>query len=87
MPPKWTKFTDDSDNVIYQAASAIHDDEGNGLLWHIGPLEYPGAWGIDETDPELLANEDCGLEFGTLAEAKAYCEKREAELIAAEGKV
>ncbi len=80
MPLVWTQSTYD-DATIYEANSAAvagpRDDIT--LMWTIDRTPQ-GLYTLDMTDFELLPDEDAGLEFTTLAEAKAHCERREAEL-------
>ena len=73
----------------WEAPSVLHD-EGSPFMWRARPCEWEGGvdtWRIDATDDELDidGNEDSGPEttFGCLGDAKAWCQAREDELLAA----
>lgn len=80
MPLEWTESTDDGE-TIYEAPSRSSPDFRYPLCWTID-RDIDGKWTLVASDSELLSDDDLEREFDTLDDAKAHCERREAEFVA-----
>ena len=76
----WYRDYDASDKELWVAVSPYHDD-GSPFYFRIKEVGATGTFGL-VSDAEVMLPEHEKLQFATLEEAKAFCQRQCDEIIA-----